>query len=302
MKFEEPVYRPPMEAQSLLLPVMQSCTWNKCNFCYRDKNYSIRIATPEDVEQELISQLPFYGPRPDIFLVGSDVFAISSKRLLAYLGIIRKHLPEHGQISMFSRVDAIRNKSDADLYSLAKAGITRLYVGTENGNDEALALMNKGHTVEEAREQLKRLDKAGIKYAVFYIFGLGGKGKGIQCGIDTARFFNSVHPEKIVTTGMTVTEGTGAAAMEKKGKFVQASEREKIEEMAAFFQNLEVGAFYDGIHMLNPLHFRFDTGNSAAKKQVLEKIQEILDTCNDAELEKAIDRQAMAKASAPKRA
>lgn len=299
MRFIEPVYRPPMEADSLLLQVMQSCTWNKCNFCYRDKDYPIVIASPEVLEAELKAQLPYYGPHPNIFLVGSDAFAISAKRLMAYLEVIHKYLPKPGEISMFSRVDAIKNKTDAELAELAAAGVSQLYVGTENGNDDILKLMNKGHTTQEALEQLHRLDKAGIAYTLFYIFGMGGKGAGQKSAIDTARLFNQTHPRRIASTGMTVTEGTGAADLEAKGKFTQASEREKIEELKTFLQNLEIDTFYDGVHMLNPLHFRFQTGDADIKKQVLAQIDEVLNNYSEAELEQAINRKAMAIASKP---
>ena len=29
----EPVFRPPSEAHSLILPVTNGCSWNKCTFC-----------------------------------------------------------------------------------------------------------------------------------------------------------------------------------------------------------------------------------------------------------------------------
>lgn len=299
MKFAEPVYRPPMEANSLLLPVTQSCNWNKCNFCYRLKNYPFLATTPDDLEQEILSQKAFYPPDTDIFLVGSNTFALPARKLREYFEVINRQLPDHGKVSMFSRVDAIASKSDAELEELGRLGVSQLYVGTENGNDAALELMNKGHTVKEAIEQLHRLDKAGIAYTLLYIIGMGGKGTGQQCALDTAQLFNSVHPVRIVSTGMTVTEGTGAAKMQKEGKFIQAPEREKIEELQTFLKNLKVDSFYDGVHYLNPLHFRFRTSDEKARKQALNEIDRVLKNYTDEELEQAINRRAMEEACKP---
>lgn len=293
MKFAEPVYRPPMEAHSLLLPVTQSCNWNKCNFCYRLKDYPFLITTAEDLEQEILSQKPFYPPDTDIFLVGSNTFVLSMRKFREFFAVIRKYYPRAGKISMFSRIDAIADKSDADLKELKELGVSQLYVGTENGNDDALELMNKGHNAAEAREQLKRLDAAGIAYTVFYIIGMGGKGAGKKSALETAALFNEINPARIVSTGMTVTEGTGAAKLQKDGKFVQASEREKIEELRLFLQELKVDTFYDGIHYLNPLHYRFQTSDSAARDKILADIDSILAKYSDSELEAAINRRQM---------
>ena len=293
MKFAEPVYRPPMEANSLLLPVTQSCNWNKCNFCYRLKDYPFLITTPEDLEQEILSQKPFYPPNTDIFLVGSNTFVLPMRKFREFFAVIRKYYPKAGKISMFSRIDAIADKSDADLKELKELGVSQLYAGTENGNDEALDLMNKGHNSAEAIEQLKRLDAAGISYTVFYIIGMGGKGAGKKSALETAALFNQVKPVRIVSTGMTVTEGSGAAKLQKEGKFVQASEREKIEELRLFLQELQVDTFYDGIHYLNPLHYRFQTSDQATRDKILADIDGILAKYSDSELEAAINRRQM---------
>lgn len=293
MKFAEPVYRPPMEANSLLLPITQSCNWNKCNFCYRLKDYPFLITTAEDLEQEILSQRPFYPPDTDIFLVGSNTFVLPMRKFREFFEVIHKYYPHAGKISMFSRIDAIADKSDEDLLELKKLGVSQLYVGTENGNDAALELMNKGHNCAEAVEQLKRLDKAGISYTVFYIIGMGGKGAGEKSAKDTADLFNQLKPARIVSTGMTVTEGTGAARLQKEGKFVQASEREKIEELRLFLKELKIDTFYDGIHYLNPLHYRFQTSDLKAKDKILSEIEEILNRYSDEQLEAAINRRQM---------
>ncbi|MBD5416453.1 MAG: radical SAM protein [Desulfovibrio sp.] len=293
MKFAEPVYRPPMEANSLLLPVTQSCNWNKCNFCYRLKEYPFLVTTPDDLEQEILSQKAFYPPNTDIFLVGSNTFVLPVRKFREFFAVIRKYYPKMGKVSMFSRVDAIADKSDADLKELRELGVRQLYVGTENGNDDALELMNKGHNAAEAVEQLKRLDAAGIDYTVFYIIGMGGKGAGGKSARETAALFNQLKPVRIVSTGMTVTEGTGAAKLQEEGRFVQASEREKIEELRLFLQELTVDTFYDGIHYLNPLHYRFQTSDAAARKKILADIDAILARYSDSELEAAINRRQM---------
>ena len=33
IRYINPVFRPPSEAQSLILPVTNGCSWNKCTYC-----------------------------------------------------------------------------------------------------------------------------------------------------------------------------------------------------------------------------------------------------------------------------
>ncbi len=33
IRYVEPVFRPPSEAESLILPVTDGCSWNRCAFC-----------------------------------------------------------------------------------------------------------------------------------------------------------------------------------------------------------------------------------------------------------------------------
>lgn len=259
-------------------------------------------ARPEELEEQILNQKAFFVPETPIFLVGSNTFALPQRLLKGYLDVISKHFPRHGRLSMFSRIDAIAAKSDVELAELREAGLTQLYVGTENGNDDALRLMNKGHTREEAIRQLKRLENAGIDYVAFYILGMGGKGTGRQTALDTAAMFNQLKPRRITSTGMTVTEGTGAAELRAAGLFKDAPEREKIEELRIFLENLKTDTYYDGLHFLNPLHYRLKNSDTETKVKILEDIDRILENYSDDEIEQAVNRPEMEEACKPEHA
>ena len=47
------IYRPPFEAETLLLEVTEGCTWNKCTFCSMYKTQSFRVLPEEDIREQL---------------------------------------------------------------------------------------------------------------------------------------------------------------------------------------------------------------------------------------------------------
>lgn len=293
MEFTEPAMRPPQEARSLLLRATQGCTYNDCHFCYVSRGYPFMAVTPEQLEGEVSRRRPFFRPDTDIYMTGSNPFALPTEALAAYIAVLRRHFPHFNELSMQSRIDDIRRKNAEELRELRRLGLAQLYIGTENGNDAALRLMNKGHTAALAVEQLHRLDAAGIAYTTFYVIGMGGKGAGRASGEATAAMFNQVRPRRITTTGMTVFPHTPVAAMAREGRFVEATEREKIEELLTFLERLTVDTFYDGIHYLNPLSYRLSNSDAREKDRVLDDIRDALRTYSDEELEKMVNRSLM---------
>ena len=203
-QFTEPQMRPPQEAHSLLLRATQGCTYNKCSFCYVSRGYPFMAVTDTELSLEAERARPFFSPDTPIYLTGSNPLALPFARLASWIAVLRTSFPHFSRLSIQARIGDIALKSDGELSMLARLGLNHLYIGTENGNNMVLSLMNKGHTAEDIVRELTRLDGAGITYTNFYILGMGGKGRGIESGLATARMFNRVHPKRITTTGLTI--------------------------------------------------------------------------------------------------
>ena len=111
MKYNGTVYRPPIEANTLLLPVTEGCSHNSCTFCNMYQGIPFRMLSLEEVEEYLGAIREKYGAFADgvqrIYLVGADPFALSASRLLERISLIRKYLPNIKVITMYARVDNI---------------------------------------------------------------------------------------------------------------------------------------------------------------------------------------------------
>ena len=97
---------------------------------------------------------------------------------------------------MFARVTDIASKSVEELKNLRHMKLDSINIGIETAHDPTLDRMNKGYHASDILEQLSKLDEVGIRYNVFYLNGLGGKGCGEASAIATADVLNrptSIH-------------------------------------------------------------------------------------------------------------
>ncbi|SMD13590.1 Radical SAM superfamily protein [Desulfocicer vacuolatum DSM 3385] len=255
MKFTGSTYRPPYEANSLLLQVTVGCTHNKCTFCtmYRDVKFSIESI--EQIEADLKEAKETYGNVKRVFLVNGDAFVLSANRLKPIAQLIIKYFPEVEVISMYASINNVKSKTDRDLEELRELRINDLWVGTESGHEETLAYMNKGFSLKDSYEQLERLNKAGIRHIVILIFGGASRGKGIENAVANAKLINASKPIGVSVTTMGAFGDSQLAEDVQSGKFVPATEQEVLEEQKKMIELIDVNTIYLGIHGINTVTF-----------------------------------------------
>ena len=62
MRYNGTVYRPPIEADTLLLPITEGCSHNSCAFCNMYQGIPFRMLSLEEVEERLRREAsPFRG-------------------------------------------------------------------------------------------------------------------------------------------------------------------------------------------------------------------------------------------------
>ncbi|MDE6506866.1 MAG: radical SAM protein [Alistipes sp.] len=238
--FTGTVWRPPYEAHSVLLQATVGCTHRACKFCSLYGDLRFRLAPPEEIEADLRLIARCQPRARRVFLVGANPFVLSRNRLVGLADTIRDHLPKVQTIGMFARVTDIAAKSDDDLRELRARGITGLTLGTETGDEPSLAFMHKGHTAADTLVQCRRLDAAGIEYYFTYMTGLAGAGNGQRAAEATAALFNRLHPYIIGIVSLTLFPDAPLAADVAAGRFAEAGERERLEELRAFIAALTV--------------------------------------------------------------
>lgn len=285
IRYVEPVYRPPSEAQSLILPVTDGCSWNRCTFCemYTAPQKAFRARGEDEVLDSIRRTGALYGSQVRrVFLADGDALVLPTRRLLAILEAIRAHMPSVHRVSSYCLARNLKKKSVAELIQLREAGLAMAYLGAESGDDEVLAKVSKGETFDTTRDALDKLGAAGITRSVMILNGLGGQQLSAQHADHSARLANATQPEYLSTLVVSFPHGEARfragfpewEPLDQHGLFV---------EMERFLSQLELTrTVFRSDHASNWLVLKGTLG--ADKARLLEQVRQAIATPEAARL------------------
>ena len=210
IRYVDPVYRPPSEADSLILPVTDGCSWNRCTFCEMYTAPQKRFGPRDEAEIfEAIKRCSalYGGGVRRVFLADGDAMTLSTRRLVAILEAIRREMPGVERVSSYCLPRNVKKKSVEELRELHELGLTMVYVGAESGDDLVLDKVNKGETFESTREALLKFGEAAIKRSVMILIGLGGEARTVEHAENSARLANETEPEFLATLVVSFPKG-----------------------------------------------------------------------------------------------
>ncbi len=275
IEYNQPLFRPPSEAKSLILQVTIGCSNNECAFCemYKSKKFTVRKF--EEIQKEINKVSALNIPVRKVFLADGDAFVLSSKRLIRIAKEIKEKLPTVQRISAYALPSNINTKTIEELINLKKAGIEMLYVGVESGDDNVLDMVSKGETFNSTKTALLKLKKAGIKASVMILIGLGGGAFSRQHAINSAKLINETQPEFASTLVLTFYAGIEHFKSQFKGSYIEMNTKELLEELRLFIQNLELeNAVFRSDHASNYLVLKGKLG--ADKELFLQQLNEAI--------------------------
>lgn len=279
----EPVFRPPSEAHSLILPVTNGCSWNHCTFCemYTQPQKKFRARD----EAEVLEEIRRAGERlivQRVFLADGDALVLPTRRLLNILQAIRQHMPEVERVSSYCLPRNLRKKSVDELKELADAGLKMAYVGCESGDDEVLARVNKGETFDSSLSALDKLGQAGITRSVMILNGLGGSALSAQHADNSARLMNAAQPEYLSTLVVSFPMGE-ERFREGFADFQPLDQQQLFREVERVLQGLELNdTVFRSDHASNYLVLKGNLG--ADKERLLAQVRQAIERPEQARL------------------
>lgn len=268
----EPLYRPPSEANSLILQVTNGCSYNKCTFCemYTAEQKKFRPKAEAQLLDEIEMMAKAYPQTRRIFLADGDAMVLSGSRLLTILGAVRRAFPNLQRVSAYCLPRNLNNKTDQQLKQLQQLGLDLLYVGAESGDDTVLSKVSKGETFDSTVTALNRLADAGLRRSVMVLNGLGGTNFSKPHAINSARLANATQPEYLST--LVVSFPTGEQRFRDGFGFEEGSDYQPLQqadlftEMRLFLSELELTkTVFRSDHASNYLVLKGILGRDKAK-------------------------------------
>jgi len=240
--YVEPVFRPPSEANSLILQVTIGCSWNRCTFCemYTQPQKKFRFKPLEQIERELAAVAGSGLPVRRIFLADGDAMTLSFRRLKLIMQTIRTHLPDVQRVSSYCLPRNLKHKTAGELAELNDMGLSLFYVGCESGDDLVLERVSKGENFATSLAALQKIKTAGAGSSVMILNGMGGKKYSRRHAVNSARLMNEAQPEYLSTLVVSFPAGVARYQQGFGGDFEALDQSGLFQEMYWLLDELEL--------------------------------------------------------------
>ncbi len=238
MFYEEPIFRPPSEARSLILQAALGCSWNRCTYCAMYRSKSFRIRGIEEVQKDIAEAAQEGGEYVQkVFVADGDALAMGMEYWEPILDSCRKSFPRLRQVSCYATAINLKKKTPQELSRLKELGLDLLYIGPESGDDVTMKRIAKGSGHKDHVEAARKAHAAGMKLSVIFLLGAGGRERSREHAEASAALATAMSPRFVSLLTLTVIPGTPIAKLEERGDF-------ELPDIMGFLKELRV--FIDG--------------------------------------------------------
>lgn len=276
MRYEGPIYRPPSEAHSLLIQATIGCPHNKCTFCMVYKNGpKFKVRKVEEIKEDLREAKRLMGSDVrSLFFPAGNTIIMKTDDLAEICRYSKEIFPRLERITTYGSSQYIHRKGLEDLKTLAKAGLSRIHVGLESGDDVILEQVRKGSTREQQITAGRWVKDAGIELSEYVVLGLGGKERTMEHIVETIRVLNEIDPDFIRLRTFMPKVNTPILEDVQQGRFQMLSPHEVLRETQGLIEQLQVTSKITSDHYTN--YVFVDGRLPQDKDKMLTKIQQYL--------------------------
>ncbi|KPK28682.1 MAG: hypothetical protein AMK69_08450 [Nitrospira bacterium SG8_3] len=307
MHYECPPIRPPSEARSLLVRATRYCPWGRCIFCYGVlwDHRKLELRPVEEIKGDILAmkaesdQILEWANQHDArdrveemaiqnnrlwltnegvktaFIGDSDSLIMKTHELVEVIEFLYEAFPTLERVTSYARAKTALKKTPDELSRLHDAGLTRLHVGLESGDDEILKYVDKGATADEMVRAGRKIKESGISLSEYVLLGIGGEDRWEEHAEGTARALNAIDPDFIRARTLIVVPGTPLHEKVEQGEFKRLSPEGILKEERLLIQLLEVNSEFVSDHVSN--YLPIDGKLPESKEKMLELLDAILE-------------------------
>ena len=275
MKYEGMIFRPPSEADSLILQVTVGCSYHRCTFCGAYQGKSFRVKSFEEVKED-IEEVSSYGSRiGKVFLADGDALIIPQKGLVRILTFLREKLKGLERVGIYANAKDILRKDVEELKELRELGLGILYLGLESGNPEVLKRIKKNATIDQMVRAARRVKESRILLSVTVLLGIGGVENSQAHAEDTGEVLSQMDPDYVGALSLMVVPGTPIEKEIETGRLILPTPFGLIQELETMIQHCQfTRCFFASNHASNYLPLRI--WMPEGKEEALRRIWEVL--------------------------
>jgi radical SAM superfamily enzyme YgiQ (UPF0313 family) len=277
LRYEGPIYRPPSEANSLLVQATIGCPHNKCTFCmvYK-KGPKFRVRPVHEIKEDLLwAHRHLSDSVETVFFPSGNTIVMKTDDLVEIFSYTMKLFPQIKRITIYGSSQFIVKKGLNDMKKIAQAGLSRMHVGLESGDDVVLERVNKGSTKATHIQAGNIVKEAGIELSEYVILGLGGKERSKQHITGTIDALNKIDPDFIRLRTFLPKINTPILDDIKQGNFLILSPHEVLKETYDLIDGLHVKSRVMSDHYTNYIQVKGTLPRD--KKQMLKEIVHALE-------------------------
>ena len=275
INYDYPLFRPPAEADNVILQVTLGCSYNNCSFCsmYKTKKYQER--TLEEIYKDVDAFATHYPSAHKIFLADGDALALPTDTLVSILKYLNSSFPKLRRVSTYASAQNLLEKSEEDLELLQSNKLNLIYFGIETGNDVVLKKITKGVSQSDIIKSLNRVP-SGMKISATVILGVGGVKYSMEHIADTAKIINNTTINYLSTLQLGLEDDATDNFYKRFTDFTELDDVKILEEQKRFLELLNPSnkIIFRSNHVSNILQLSGTLPKDANK--LIERLEAVL--------------------------
>ena len=174
------------------------------------------------------------------FLQDANSLIMKTDQLVEALSYLKKTFPSIQRITTYARSKTLVRKSGDELKAIHEAGLDRLHVGLESGDDSLLKKISKGVTAQAHIDGGRKALMAGFQLSEYWMPGLGGRTMWKDHALNTAKVLNAINPHYIRSRPFYPLPGTPLSHAVQDRAFELLTAEEQLLELKSMITALEV--------------------------------------------------------------